>query len=91
MTQPPRFIHPQLTHHVCKLQKPLYGLLQAPQAWFSRLTNQLQALGFIGSQADHSLYVYHHGSTLIYFLIYVDDIIITSADIHAINKVISLL
>ena len=28
---------------------------------------------------------------LFIFLIYVDDIIITSADIHAINKVISLL
>ena len=55
------------------------------------MIDQLQALGFIGSQANHSLYVYHHGSTLIYFLIYVDDTIITSADIHAINKVISLL
>ena len=55
------------------------------------MTDQLQALGFIGSQADHSLYVYHHGSILIYFLISVDDIIITGADVHAINKVISLL
>ena len=43
------------------------------------------------SQVDHSLYVYHHGFTLIYFSIYVNDIIIIGADIHAINKVISLL
>ena len=56
------------------------------------MTDQLQALGFIGSQADHSLYVYHHGSILIYFLIFVDDIIIiTGVDVHVINKVISLL
>ena len=91
MTQPPGFIHPQLTHRVCKLQKSLSGLREAPRAWFSRLIDQLQALGFKGSQMDHSLYVYHHGSTLFYFLIYVNDIIITGVDIHAINKVISLL
>jgi len=69
----------------------LYGLRQAPRAWFSRLTDQLQTIGFISSQADHSLYVYHQGSTLIYLLIYVDDIILAGADIQSINRVIQLL
>jgi hypothetical protein len=69
----------------------LYGLRQALIAWFSRLTNQLQAIGFISSQADHSLYIYHQGSTLIYLLIYVDDIILAGADMQAINHVITLL
>ena len=30
MTQPPGFIHPQFLQHVCKLQKSLYDLRQAP-------------------------------------------------------------
>jgi hypothetical protein len=68
----------------------LYGLRQALIAWFSRLTNQLQAIGFISSQVD-SLYIYHQGSTLIYLLIYVDDVILAGADMQAINHVITLL
>ena len=91
MAQPPGFLHPQYPQHVCKLHKSIYGLRQAPRAWFSRLTDQLQAIGFISSQADHSLYIYHQGSTLIYLLIYVDDIILAGADLQAINRVISLL
>jgi histone deacetylase 1/2 len=59
MTQPFGFIYPQLPHHVCKLQRSLYGLCQASRVWFSRLTDQLQASGFITRQADHSLYIYH--------------------------------
>ena len=55
------------------------------------MTNQLQAIGLIGSQADHSLYIYHQGSTLIYLLIYVDDIILAGADMQSINRAITLL
>jgi hypothetical protein len=47
MTQPPGFIHPQFPNHVCKLHKVLYGLKQALHAWFSRLSDRLQELGFI--------------------------------------------
>jgi len=67
MSQPPGFIYSQFLNHVCKLEKFLYGLRQAPRAWFSRLTDKLQSIGFIDSQADHSLFVYHQGSTLIFF------------------------
>jgi len=76
---------------VCKLHKSIYGLRQAPRAWFSLLTDKLQAIGFKGSQVDNSLYVYQHGSILLYFLIYVDDIILAGADLNFINHVISLL
>ena len=91
MAQPPGFLHPRYPQHFCKLHKSIYGLCQAPRAWFSRLTDRLQAIGFKGSQADHSLYVYQHGSILPYFLIYVDDIILVGVDLNFINHVISLL
>ena len=91
MAQPPGFLHPQYPQHVCKLHKSIYGLRQAPWAWLSRLTDKLQAIGFKGSQVDHSLYVYQHGSILLYFLIYVDDIILAGANLNFINHVISLL
>ena len=34
MEQPPRFTHPSYANHVCKLNKAIYGLKQAPKAWF---------------------------------------------------------
>ena len=46
MTQPPGYHHPSYPHHVCKLQKALYELKQAPWAWFLRLSTRLIALGF---------------------------------------------
>jgi hypothetical protein len=32
--------------YVCKLKKALYGLEQAPRAWYSRLDKYLQQAGF---------------------------------------------
>ncbi|XP_050252324.1 vacuolar protein sorting-associated protein 45 homolog [Quercus robur] len=50
MSQPPGFVHPQFSNHVCKLKKALYGLKQSPRAWFSQLSSHLLALGFRGSR-----------------------------------------
>ena len=91
MAQPLGFIHHQLPNHVCKLNNSLYGLCQASRAWFSRLTNKLQAIGFISSKTNHSLYVYYYGSITIYLLIYVDGIILTNSNVHSISSVILLL
>jgi hypothetical protein len=91
MAQPPGFCHPQLPHHVCHLRKALYGLKQAPRAWFSRLSNRLLALGFTGSKADSSLFIFRQGSVVIYFLIYVDDILVTGSNLAAVNSVIQQL
>jgi hypothetical protein len=88
MTQPPGFNHPQFPNHVCKLQKALYGLKQAPRAWFSRLTTWLLHFGFTASQSDSSLLIYHHTNYTMYFLIYVDDIIITSSQASAIDSLL---
>ena len=88
MVQPPRFVHPSQPNHVCHLHKVLYGLKQAPQAWFSRLTNRLLELGFVGSPSDTSLYILSTGPSPIYFLIYVDDIIVTGPDPMSVNRIL---
>ena len=79
MSQPLGFSHPQFPNHVCKLKKALYGLKQSPRAWFSCLSSRLIALGFHGSRSDSSLFIYHSTAVTIYFLIYVDDLIVTAS------------
>jgi hypothetical protein len=62
--------------YMCKLNKALYRIKQAPQVWFKRLSQSIINIGFIGSQVDHSPFTYKYGGALIYILIYVNDILI---------------
>lgn len=78
MEQPPGYIDPLHPDHVCRLRKALYGLRQAPLAWYQRLRAFILQLGFLCSHADTSLFVFHRQHVLIYLLVYVDDIIVTS-------------
>jgi hypothetical protein len=50
---------------------------------------KLQALGFVPSKADISLFIYEKGYVLIYLLVYVDDIIVTSSSPSAIDAILS--
>jgi hypothetical protein len=88
MKQPPGFEDPKLPHHICKLDKALYGLKQAPRAWFSKLSSKLHSLGFIASKADTSLFIYNRSGIIIFVLIYVDDIIVTSSSDRAISALL---
>jgi hypothetical protein len=78
MEQPQGFIDSSHLDYVCHLYKSIYGLKQAPRAWFNCLSIALLELGFIGSWVDHSLFIYHVGTTHMFLLVYVDDIIVTS-------------
>ena len=73
---------------MCKLDKALYGLKQAPRAWYSRLSSQLRCLGFVASKADTSLFIYNKATTVIFVLIYVDDVIVSSSSSSATNALL---
>ena len=77
MVQPPGYTNPQYPNHICKLKRSLYGLKQAPRAWYMALTSFLLDSGFKKSLADASLFIYNCGGTMCYFMVYVDDIILT--------------
>nr|AAX92854.1 retrotransposon protein, putative, unclassified [Oryza sativa Japonica Group]ABA92609.1 retrotransposon protein, putative, unclassified [Oryza sativa Japonica Group] len=64
---------------VCCLNKSLYGLNQAPRAWYSRFANFLLTLGFTEACFDTSLFIYTRGSDVVYILLYVDDIVLTAS------------
>ena len=91
MKQPPGYEAKRFPHHICKLDKALYGLKQAPRACHTSLSNKLQELGFIPSKADTSLFVLNYSGVTIYVLVYVDDIIIVSSYVKAIESLIKKL
>lgn len=81
MSQPPAFVDKDMSNHVCWLKKIIYGLRQAPRAWYMELCNFVLTLGFVQSLANTSLFIYHLGSALAYLLVYVDDsVVISSSD-----------
>ena len=65
---------------MCRLKKALHGLKHAPRAWYSRIENYLQGIGFTKSEADPNLYFLLVGSEVLILLLYVDDLILTGAE-----------
>ncbi|CAI7914870.1 unnamed protein product [Closterium sp. NIES-54] len=63
------------------LRRPVYGLRQAPHEWHDTLRTTLAALGFAPSTADLSLFLRTNTSLPpFYVLVYVDDLVFTTAD-----------
>jgi Reverse transcriptase (RNA-dependent DNA polymerase) len=80
MTQPQGFIDSNNSNHVCLLHKSLYGLCQAPRAWFEKLSSTLIGFGFNASTYDPSMFLAHHQGHVLILLVYVDDIVVTGSD-----------
>jgi hypothetical protein len=89
-TQSVGFVDP--THHdmVCKLNWSLYDLKQAPRAWYNRFATFLISQGFIEAKTDTSLFVFRHSLDTAY-LLYVDDIVLTTSSPNLIRRIISSL
>ncbi|KAK0602806.1 hypothetical protein LWI29_037126 [Acer saccharum] len=91
MVQPPDFINSTKPQHVCKLRKAIYGLRQAPRAWYIELRTFLLAAGFINSKCDASLFISHRPGHTLYLLVYVDDIIVTGSSDSQVRDFITTL
>jgi hypothetical protein len=72
---------PTQLDRVCLLNKSLYELKQASRAWYSWFATYITSLGFIEAKSDTSLFIFWHGSDMVYLLLYVDDIILTASSV----------
>ena len=75
-------------HHVFRLHNFIYGLKQALRTWYQELRTFLFSLGFVISHANSSLFVHSRSNALLYFLVYVDDLIITGSDPSLVDTII---
>ncbi|GJX93921.1 putative ribonuclease H-like domain-containing protein [Tanacetum coccineum] len=55
--QPPGFEDPEFTDRVYKVEKALYGLHQAPRAWYETLSTYLLKNGFQRGTIDKTLFI----------------------------------
>ena len=47
MMQPEGFVNPKGVHKMCKLQRSIYGLVQASRSWNIHFDELIKAYGFI--------------------------------------------
>ncbi|KAJ0720223.1 putative RNA-directed DNA polymerase [Helianthus annuus] len=78
--QPPGFTDPIHKNKVYLLDKALYGLHQAPRAWYETLSQHLLANQFIRGKVDATLFTKVVDGHLLIVQIYVDDIIFGSTN-----------
>jgi hypothetical protein len=78
--QPEGFVIHNEKYHVCRLKKAMYGLKQAPHAWYEKMDGLLISLGFCKSVFDPNLYYHIVGNECLILILYVDDLFLTSSE-----------
>nr|GEU95023.1 hypothetical protein [Tanacetum cinerariifolium] len=78
--QPPGFQDPDFPAKVYKVEKAMYGLHQAPRAWYGTLSKYLLTNDFQRGTIDQTLFIRRQRGDFILVQVYVDDIIFGSSN-----------
>lgn len=71
---------------VCKLNKSIYGLKQAPKCWNEQFHNHMKNLNFTCSNFDTCLYLKKTHDVMLICFLFVDDLLILCNDLKEIEK-----
>lgn len=72
------FVVKEKEQKVCKLVKALYELKQASRAWYEKLIEHLLKLNYKLFDLDYATpFVKKIGKSVVYLVVYVDDLMIT--------------
>nr|GEU35931.1 hypothetical protein [Tanacetum cinerariifolium] len=78
VSQPLGFVDPDFPDRVYKVEKALYGLHQAPRAWYETLSSYLLENRFRRGTVDKTLFIKKIKNDILLVQVYVDDIIFGS-------------
>nr|GEV37982.1 putative ribonuclease H-like domain-containing protein [Tanacetum cinerariifolium] len=76
------WIDPEFPDRVYKVEKAMYGLHQAPKAWYGTLSKYLLNNGFQRGTIDQTLFIRKHKGEFLLVQVYVDDIIFGSSNLQ---------
>ena len=68
MMQPGRFVNPKSANKICKLQRSIYGLVQASRSWNICFDKVIKAYGFIQTCGEACIYKKVSGSTTTFLI-----------------------
>lgn len=85
MEQPEGFIDEKHPEFVCKLHRSLYGLKQSGRQWNVRLHGVLTSMDLRRCETERCLYVGDVSDNKVILAVYVDDLLIASSDVGAID------
>jgi hypothetical protein len=91
MTQPDGIVVKGPEDKVCKLQKSLYDLKQAPKRWHDKFDVTLISADFSVNMVDWCVYYLHGGGKGVILCLYVNDILIFVTSLDVINEVKTIL
>ncbi|KAL5566878.1 hypothetical protein UlMin_030042 [Ulmus minor] len=80
MTQPIGFKVDGKEHLVCKLKNSIYELKQASRQWYLKFDTVVTRNGFKENIVNQCIYMRVSGSSYVYLVLYVDDILLASND-----------
>jgi hypothetical protein len=76
------------SNYVCKMQRSLYGMKQAPRIWYALMTSFLTSLGFTRTKKDYCLFFKRgENGKLVYICLYVDDLTILGSKLALVNLI----
>ncbi|KAL0416292.1 UNVERIFIED_CONTAM: hypothetical protein Slati_3461100 [Sesamum latifolium] len=87
MDQPEDFTYVGEEHKVFRLQRSIYGLKQAFRSWNTRFDEIIQGYDFIKNEHDPCIYKNISGSSVSYFVLYIDDILLIGNDVKMLGNI----
>ncbi|KAL0546234.1 hypothetical protein IC582_016140 [Cucumis melo] len=87
VVQPEGFIQKGQEQKVCKLQKSIYGLIQAFRSWNIRFDTTIKSYGFEQNVDEPCVYKRIINSIVAFLVLYVDDILLIGNDVDHLTDI----
>jgi hypothetical protein len=91
MAQPKGFVIEENESLGCHLTKFIYRLKHASRQWYLKFDETIRKFGFKKNDEDNYIYAKFKNEKFIFFVLYVDDILLASNDVHLLLETKSFL